>query len=630
MAIIDTSQLTVPESVINSWQEIVDLVAKMTQCPAALVMRIHETDIEVFSSSRSENNPYAQHAKDSLGHGLYCETVISERRMLNVPNALADPNWDSNPDIKLGMICYCGLPVFWPDNTPFGTICMLDNHERYFDEDSLSLLGRFQTAIEGQLDMLYRKEELAQLNQELEAKVAERTKTLADLSSRLLTEVEQRTAAETHLDFHLHYDPLTKLPNRITLADDLAKQIKKLSHDEQITLVYFSLKNFKFVNASYGYMFGDQILSSLSERLCHKLPKEWKLARIVGSDFVLSARHKRNQETQEEVIERVIKACTQPFMVNEMSVNLQCNLGIALAPMDATDSFSLMQRACSAMSVAKNQGLQASYFNVAAQKEAEERLLLESHLSDALKNQEMQVHFQPIICLKQGGKVIGAEALLRWKAAQLGAISPDRFIPLAESNGQIIEIGYFVLHQALKHAAEWRKLSSHSFKMAINISPIQFREPHFVQHLQDIIELYQLPPQCVELELTEGILLQDEEYAQEVLAQLRHYGVNISLDDFGTGYSSLSYLQKYAFDTLKIDRSFINQLEHKQHNRELTRAIIAMAHKLNMMVIAEGVENHFQEDFIRTEECNYAQGFLYGKAMPPAEFEDFLLNHEGF
>ncbi|HAS8153124.1 TPA: EAL domain-containing protein [Vibrio vulnificus] len=624
MADIDTSQLIVPDSVLKSWQEIVDLVAKMTQCPAALIMRIHENDIEVFSSSRSENNPYAQNAKDSLGHGLYCETVISERRMLNVPNALSDPEWDHNPDIKLGMICYCGLPVFWPDNTPFGTICMLDSQERYFDEDAMSLLGRFQTAIEGQLETLYRKEELAQLNQELEQKVAERTKTLADLSSRLLTEIEQRTAAESHLDFHLHYDPLTKLPNRITLADDLAEQMASLEDDEQITLIYFSLKNFKFVNASYGYMFGDQILSSLSQRICHKLPKKWKLARIVGSDFVLAAQHLRKPEIQEQVIARITKACTQPFNVNDMTVNLQCHLGVALAPIDATDSFSLIQRACSAMSEGKNEGLQVSYFNFAAQKAAEERLQLESHLSEALKNNELEVHFQPIICLKQGGKIIGAEALLRWNNPTLGQVSPDRFIPLAESNGQIIEIGYFVLHQALKQAAEWHRASPHSFKVAINISPIQFRERHFVQHLQDIIDLYQLPAKCIELELTEGILLHDEEYAQSVLAQLRQFGVSISLDDFGTGYSSLSYLQKYAFDTLKIDRSFINQLEHNQHNRELTRAIIAMAHKLNMIVIAEGVEDRYQEDFIRTEECNYAQGFLYGKAVPADDFSQQL------
>lgn len=206
----------------------------------------------------------------------------------------------------------------------------------------------------------------------------------------------------------------------------------------------------------------------------------------------------------------------------------------------------------------------------------------------------------------------------------IGQCDPDRFIPIAESNGQIIEIGYFVLHQALRKAAEWCRESSHPFKIAINISPIQFREQHFVEHLKDMMTLYQLPPGALELELTEGILLEDEQYAQSALAQLRQQGISISLDDFGTGYSSLSYLQKYSFDTLKIDRSFISQLEYNEQNRELTRAIIAMAHKLNMAVIAEGIEKKFQEDFIRTEGCNYAQGYLYGKAMPADEFVQLL------
>ncbi|RBM31187.1 sensor domain-containing phosphodiesterase [Vibrio tarriae] len=621
---IDTKTLSIPEHIMHSWQEIVDLIAEITACPASLIMRVHASDIEVFSSSRTEGNPYPPKAKDTLGHGLYCETVISERRMLEVPNALADPNWDHNPDIKLGMICYCGLPVFWPDDTPFGTICILDSRERHFDDRVHSLLARFQSAIEGQLETLYQKAELKNLNQELEKKVAERTQTLADLSTKLLKEIEQRAAAENYLDFHRHYDPLTNLPNRVTLCEHLQPQLKAIADEQQITLIYFSLRNFKSINDSYGYQVGDHILSSLSQRLSHNLPEAWLLARIVGSEFVLTAYHERSRAETNKVINRVIKACTMPFNTNNLNITLQCHLGVALAPMDATDSLSFIQRASSAMSFAKKEGAQVSFFNIKAQKAAEERLQLESHLLDALRFNELAVYFQPIVCLKQAGKIIGAEALLRWHNPQLGNVTPDRFIPIAESNGQIIEIGYFVLHQALRKAAEWCRESSHPFKIAINISPIQFREQHFVEHLKDMMTLYQLPPGALELELTEGILLEDEQYAQSALAQLRQQGISISLDDFGTGYSSLSYLQKYSFDTLKIDRSFISQLEYNEQNRELTRAIIAMAHKLNMAVIAEGIEKKFQEDFIRTEGCNYAQGYLYGKAMPADEFVQLL------
>ncbi|QXC58761.1 EAL domain-containing protein [Vibrio mimicus] len=621
---IDTRQIDIPPSMLESWQQIVDLIADISQCPASLIMRIHEHDIEVFTSSRSAGNPYPPKARDTLGHGLYCETVIRDRHMLNVPNALSDPAWDKNPDIKLGMICYCGLPVFWPDDTPFGTICILDSQERHFDDKVHALLSRFQSAIEGQLETLYHKAELRKLNHELEQKVAERTQTLADLSTKLLKEIEQRTVAEDYVEFHRHFDPLTKLPNRITLTERLQPQLKSIADEQQITLIYFTLRNFKSVNDSYGYQVGDQILSALCQRLSHNLPENWLLARIVGSEFVLTAWHKRSKTETQKVIDRVVQACIQPFNTNNLNITLQCHLGVALAPMDATDSLSFIQRASSAMSLAKKEGIQISFFNLAAQKATEERLQLESHLLHALRLGELAIHFQPIVDLKHHGKIIGAEALLRWHNPHLGNVTPDRFIPLAESNGQIIEIGYFVLHQALKNAAEWCKLTTAPFKIAINISPIQFREHHFVEYLKDLMSLYQLPPGCIELELTEGILLEDEHYAQSALAQLQQQGISISLDDFGTGYSSLSYLQKYSFDTLKIDRSFISQLEYNEPNRELTRAIIAMARKLKMAVIAEGVEKTYQENFVRTEGCSFAQGYLYGKAMPAEEFTQLL------
>ncbi|ABM01301.1 diguanylate cyclase/phosphodiesterase [Shewanella amazonensis SB2B] len=619
---INTKTISVPDAMLCGWQEIVDLVADITECPSALIMRIHEDDIEVFASSRSAGNPYVPHARDALGHGLYCETVIRERQQLEVPNALKDPEWANNPDIKLGMICYCGLPIFWPDNTPFGTICILDNKERHFNDRVHALLGRFQSALEGHLQILYHKSELKVLNEELEHKVQERTQRLAELSARLLKEIEQRTAAEGHLEFHRTFDPLTHLPNRATLTERLQTLLPKLKKDEHLTLIYFGLRNFKSVNDSYGYLTGDSILVSLSQRLSLKLPDNWLLARIAGSEFVLAALHNASTEMTEQVIARVLSDCSVPFTVNTNSITVQTNLGVAIAPVDATDSVSLLQRASAAMSIAKKEGAVVSFFGQETQKAAHERLLLESHLLDALHQGELAVYFQPLVSVRDKKRLVGAEALLRWHSPELGNVGPDRFIPLAESNGQIIEIGNFVLHEAMKHAAHWCKRSNNPFKIAINISPLQFRERQFVEHIEDLLDLYELPPGTLELEITEGILLQDEHHARASLARLRHLGVQISLDDFGTGYSSLSYLQKYAFDTLKIDRSFISNLEFNEQNRELTRAIIAMAHKLKLNVVAEGVENAFQEAFIQAEECDFAQGYLYGKAIPAEKFAE--------
>ena len=276
------------------------------------------------------------------------------------------------------------------------------------------------------------------------------------------------------------------------------------------------------------------------------------------------------------------------------------------------------------MTISKAEGIPYSFFNQDTQIALSQRYQLESHLVDALRNNELSLHYQPFIELKTH-KVIGAEALLRWHNPVLGQVSPDRFIALAERNGQIMEIGNFVLHSAIKQAADWCQMLQRDFKIAINISPVQMRNPRFVEHIAELLTLYQLPATALELEITEGMLLQDEHLAHQAIMQLQELGIRISLDDFGTGYSSLSYLQKYSFDTLKIDRCFISKLENSEQDRELTKAIIAIGKKLKLKVIAEGVENQNQDSFIRNEECDLGQGYLYGKPVTPAQFErDFI------
>ena len=210
---------------------------------------------------------------------------------------------------------------------------------------------------------------------------------------------------------------------------------------------------------------------------------------------------------------------------------------------------------------------------------------------------------------------------MRWNNPILGNVSPDQFINLAERNGQINEIGNFVLHTAIAQVAKWFVIQPQNFRIAINISPVQFRNSSFAEHIENLLSLYNLPASALEIEITEGILLQDEHVAQHTIKKLQQFGVRVSLDDFGTGYSSLSYLQKYSFNTLKIDRCFITNIEKNEQDRELSKAIIAIGKKLDMHVIAEGVETQAQDDFIKSEECDYGQGYLYGKPVTADLFE---------
>ena len=615
---INTSQIDVPDDMFNGWQKTLDLLAEIVDSPAVLIMKVTATDISVFTTSNTQGNPYNRHDSEVLGNGLYCETVIKNQSELHIPNALKDPEWDQNPDIKLGMIAYCGLPLTWPDKTPFGTICMLDNQEREYSQSYRQLLERFQNGINANLAHLYQQSELQYLNQILENNVQKRTTELAKLSEKLIKEIEERRVIEDSVDYYKSYDALTGLPNRLSFISSLTQQLNA-SIPANTTVIYFGLRNFKSINNSYGYVVGDKLLQLFTQRVQSFLSSDTLFARVAGAEFVI-AQPKCDSTDEIQLINQIITSSNTPFMIAEFTITIPCCMGIAQAPSDSENAADLIQKAGAAMDISKVNGSPHTFFTKQTQLNIEQRYHLESNLVDALKNGELSLNYQPFFCLKNN-KVIGAEALLRWNNPILGNVPPDQFINLAERNGQINEIGNFVLHTAIAQAAKWFVIQPQNFRIAINISPVQFRNSSFAEHIENLLSLYNLPASALEIEITEGILLQDEHVAQHTIKKLQQFGVRVSLDDFGTGYSSLSYLQKYSFNTLKIDRCFITNIEKNEQDRELSKAIIAIGKKLDMHVIAEGVETQAQDDFIKSEECDYGQGYLYGKPVTADLFE---------
>ncbi|MDN3613270.1 EAL domain-containing protein [Vibrio gallaecicus] len=615
---INTSQIDVPDDMFNGWQKTLDLLAEIVDSPAVLIMKVTATDISVFTTSNTQGNPYNRHDSEVLGNGLYCETVIKNQSELHIPNALKDPEWDQNPDIKLGMIAYCGLPLTWPNKTPFGTICMLDNQEREYSQSYRQLLERFQNGINANLAHLYQQSELQYLNQILENNVQKRTTELAKLSEKLIKEIEERRVIEDSVDYYKSYDALTGLPNRLSFISSLTQQLNA-SIPANTTVIYFGLRNFKSINNSYGYVVGDKLLQLFTQRVQSFLSSDTLFARVAGAEFVI-AQPKCDSTDEIQLINQIITSSNTPFTIAEFTITIPCCMGIAQAPSDSENAAELIQKAGAAMDISKVNGSPYTFFTKQTQLNIEQRYHLESNLVDALKNGELSLNYQPFFCLKNN-KVIGAEALLRWNNPILGNVPPDQFINLAERNGQINEIGNFVLHTAIAQAAKWFVIQPQNFRIAINISPVQFRNSSFAEHIENLLSLYNLPASALEIEITEGILLQDEHVAQHTIKKLQQFGVRVSLDDFGTGYSSLSYLQKYSFNTLKIDRCFITNIEKNEQDRELSKAIIAIGKKLDMHVIAEGVETQAQDDFIKSEECDYGQGYLYGKPVTADLFE---------
>lgn len=621
---MDYSNLVVPQEVVENWQRTVDLIAELAHIPAALIMRVHECQIEVFTRSSNEDNPYPPQEMADLGTGLYCETVINSQSPLLVPNALKDPKWDHNPDLPLGMISYFGLPLSWPNGSPFGTICMLDREENSYTEQSRELVHRFQRAIESDLQIIYQKHRLQQANAQLEARINERTLELQALNEELRKEIVRKDAVTRTLEYVTQYDSLTGLPNQHSLASQIDGLLKATA-DSNITVISLGLKNFKSINHSYSYYIGDQLLLELSQRLTRLLPPDILLARGNGDEFIVVVQNLSETSGTMEVISRITQTTSEAFSVTPYTITVALNMGIAAAKGDGEDAMSLIQKASAAMGVAKESGNLFAFFDPQTESSISERSALETHLIDALTNNEISVHYQPLMCPKMN-KLLGAEALVRWNNPMLGNVRPDRFINLAEQNGIIHELGAFVMRSAIKQAAEWNRMLDEPIRVAINMSPVQFRDKHLAKQINSYLDQYGLAPELLELEITEGVLLQESYQTEQTLKTLRRQGIRFSLDDFGTGYSSLSYLQKYPFDTLKIDRSFITDLVENEQSRELARTIIAISKKLNLHVIAEGVETEEQHQFLLEEGCDCGQGYLYGRPMAAEAFQSQCLD----
>lgn len=621
---VNSEELKVSEEIFQGWQQTVNLIAELADIPAALIMRISCDNIQVFASSESNDNPYDSGMTETLGQGLYCEAVIANKAPLLVPNALKDTDWDHNPDIKLGMISYCGVPLNWPDGSPFGTICMLDSEENCYTPQAINLLQRFQQTIETDLRIIFEKSSFELANIQLEARIAERTQELEALNRKLSNEIDRRNASEHTLQYNQQYDALTGLANRSSLLQSLEAQLEQLDQSESgIAVLYLSLNNFKSINNSYGHVIGDTVLRELARRIQSNLEHHQFAARIIGDEFVIISQAQKPlqanaQDFQEQtlvLVQQINKLIHQAYSIHGHSIAVIANIGIAMAPHDSMDAQLLIQKASAAMTASKEQELSYGFFSEATESLINQRYLLETHLAEALRNDELILHYQPIICT-QTGNTVGAEALLRWFSPVLGNVRPDQFIHVAEQTGQIIEIGNFVLRTAIKQASRWHKIFPAAFRIAVNISPMQFKDDQFSAYIAELLECYQLPAEYLEIEITEGVLIEDEHRAIKTIRTIQELGVRTSLDDFGTGYSSLSYLKKYSFDTLKIDRSFIANIVENKQDQKLARAIISIARSLDLQVVAEGIETQEQSQFIREENCDYGQGYYYGKPVP--------------
>jgi len=477
------------------------------------------------------------------------------------------------------------------------------------------------------LDITARKKaenELLQARADLELLVAVRTQELSRTVQALEAKALEQQAAEAHIQQLAHYDPLTGLPNR-TLLNDRSRWT--LSHakrnGESVALMFLDLDHFKNINDSLGHRVGDEVLVELANRLKRNVREQDTVSRLGGDEFVLLLPN-TNAVGAAHLADKLLHAALQPIQIEQHELTVTPSIGIALFPKDGTDLDSLSRSADAAMYRAKGDGRNSyRFFTAEIQAQSDRTLLLDSALRRALNRGQLSLHYQPQIAL-DSGRVVGAEALLRWQHPELGAVSPAEFIPIAESNGLILPIGEWVIRQAVAQLAQWQCAGLPPLTMAVNLSAVQFRHADLPQLVSSILQEQNVPANRLELELTEGVAMTHPQVAVAVMNDLHRRGVRMSIDDFGTGYSSLSYLKKFQVYKLKIDQSFVRDITTDPDDKAIVAAIISMADSLGMLTIAEGVETEGQLKFLRDRGCTEVQGYYFSRPLPAAAFEEYL------
>ena len=436
---------------------------------------------------------------------------------------------------------------------------------------------------------------------------------------------ERRSLAEQSVNFLTFHDSLTGLPNRQLFNDRVRLALAQAERlGQQLAVAQFGLDNFKQVNGSLGHSAGDRLLQEIAHRLTACLRPDDSVARFGNDRFLLLFPGLRKADDAVTVLDKILRSLDQPLDLDGREVFITASSGLALFPADGRDGPTLLRNAESALNRAKTLGRGNFQFYAPAMNfRAEEQIALETGLRRALELGQLEVHYQPQVD-GASGEIVGAEALLRWHHPEFGMVSPEEFIPLAEESGQILAIGRWVLETACRQAVCWQAVYDRPLRIAVNLSPRQFQQPDLVEMIEDILAATGLPPQTLEIEITEGTLIRDFDRALENLTDLKVRGIQIAIDDFGTGYSSLSYLVKFPIDRLKIDRSFVAGIEADEGNQMVVSSIVDLTARMRIALIAEGVETERQRDILLQNSCRYMQGFLFGRPTSAGTFTALL------
>jgi diguanylate cyclase (GGDEF)-like protein len=437
---------------------------------------------------------------------------------------------------------------------------------------------------------------------------------------------ELATVEIEHLAYH---DAMTGLPNRPLFIDRLIVALAQASRAGHKLAVYFlDLDRFKDINDSLGHSIGDSLIKSAAERIRHSVREGDTVARFGGDEFTLLIPRIDNIEDAAKIAQKIIETLRIPFAIGDRELFVTTSIGVSIFPTDGSDPETLVRNADTAMYRAKEQGRDNyQLYAPAMNAKAVERLALENMLRKALTQGELVLHYQPIVDIR-AKHVVGIEALMRWQHPERGLLGPGHFISVAELSGLIVPMGTWAMHEAARQTRVWQKHFGYELRVSVNLSARQFQQPDLIEQVRRVLEDTDLPATSLDLEITESSAMHNVDNTIYLLGEIKALGVHISMDDFGTGYSSLNYLKRFPIDTLKLDQAFVRELSTNKVDAAIASAVITLAHSLNLKVVAEGVETEEQLEFLRSQGCDYIQGYYFSRPLPVPELEAYLMQHQ--
>ena len=443
-------------------------------------------------------------------------------------------------------------------------------------------------------------------------------------------DITERKQMENTIRQMAYYDSLTGLPNRNLLNDRLAVALANASRNNQkVAILFLDLDHFKTINDSLGHEAGDQLLQQVSLRIKKVLRKQDTIARMGGDEFIILIPGLIDTDHTARLAQKILDAVTPPLKIGDNELYIGCSIGISIFPDDGMEIKTLLKNSDLAMYRAKEKGRNTfQLYTPAMNFKAMERLAVEKNLRKALDREEFELYYQPKINLKSG-RIAGMEALIRWDSPELGLVMPQQFISIAEETRLIIQMGHWVLVTACQQARMWQEAGLPQLPVSVNLSVIQFTHPNLVSEISKVLSQAKFPPDYLELEITESVLMQDTTLAVSILNKLSERGIKISIDDFGTGFSSLNYIKNLPLDSLKIDQTFVKDF-NLQTNAAITKAVVTLAQSLNMKTVAEGVETKEQRKFLTELNCDEAQGYLFSKPLSRDEMGELLRSEKKF